>query len=337
VTGVQTCALPISLTALQVQGFLFRARNFLAPSSPAAGQPAPPPNYPAAQAFAEEALKRDPQNAEAQALRKKAIGIRAVTIGAEGDAAEVVAQPIADALGQRLERPGPGENLGRTPIKDREMSPGLYLLTFYRSGQAAQEATLLVARESDPVLRLTLNCADRNMVLIPAGTVPVPATGNVQVPAFAMDRYEFPNRAGHMPTANVQTLLEARALCEKEGKTLCTPAQWLRACMGDDLRKWPYGQNYVTGACATGFDPDAQKTPFPSGWFPRCRTPEGVYDMSGNLAEWTDGDGDSEIVVGGNWTDSVRWGDTYISCRAREVPALVNRERAGVRCCKNAK
>jgi hypothetical protein len=323
-----------AMNALEVERFLFKARSFLNPP-PLEGQPAPPPNYPAALAFAEEALARDPLNAEALSIKKKAIGIRAVTITASGGQAEVTAQPLADSLGQRLAQPGQPVALGRTPIREREMSPGLYLLSFQRAEGSVQEATLLVSRDSDPALQITLNCPDRNMVLIPAGAAALPAVGQVHVPAFAIDRFEHPNQAGVMPTAGIETLLEARALCEKDGKKLCTPAQWTRACMGDEQRKWPYGPNYLPGACATGFDPDAQHASFPSGFFPRCHTPEGVFDMSGNVAEWTDGSEDSEIVLGGNWTDSVRWGDVYISCRAREVPSLANRDRAGVRCCKD--
>jgi eukaryotic-like serine/threonine-protein kinase len=175
------------------------------------------------------------------------------------------------------------------------------------------------------------------MVLIAQGDVTMPVEGKRSVPAFAIDRYEFPNRAGQPPQAGVENLLEARALCERSGKRLCSTAEWFRACMGDEQRKWPYGENYISGACAVGFDPDAQKEPYPSGWFPRCRTLDGVSDMSGNVSEWTDGPEDSEIILGGDWADSLRWAETYISCRARQIPRLINRGRSGVRCCKSAK
>jgi hypothetical protein len=324
------------LNALEVRRFVFKARSFLSPPAPPSGQTATPPNFPAAQAFAEEALARDPQNAEALGIKKKAVGIRAVAISVAGDEAEVTVQPLADGQGRPLERPGPGENLGRTPIKDREMSPGVYLLTFHRPGKEPQEATLLVSRESDPTVRITLNCSEKNMVRIPAGQAVVPVEGSKTVPAFAMDRYEYPNQAGRPPQTGAKSLLEARELCQRAGKSLCTSAQWLRACMGDEGRKWPYGSAYAPGACAVNFDPGAQHSPFPSGWFPRCTTPEGVYDMSGNVSEWTDGDPDREIIFGGDWTDSARW-DNYISCFAHQSPTLINPQRAGVRCCRNLK
>ena len=324
------------LNELEVARFLYKAHKFLEPPTPPFGQAATPPNFPAAQAFAEEALARDPGHAEAIAIKKKAIGIRAVNISANVEA-DVFLRPLADAQGRPLDQAVKPVPLGKTPIRDYEMSPGLYLLTFERPDAEPQETTLLVAREGDPSVRISLGPGERNMVRISQGEVTMPVEGRRTVPAFAIDRYEFPNRAGQVPQHGVESLLEARALCERAGKRLCSTAEWFRACMGDEQRKWPYGESYLSGACAVGFDPDAQREPYPSGWFPRCRTPDGVSDMSGNVSEWTDGPEDSEIILGGDWTDSLRWAETYISCRARQIPRLINRGRAGVRCCKSVK
>jgi formylglycine-generating enzyme required for sulfatase activity len=60
-------------------------------------------------------------------------------------------------------------------------------------------------------------------------------------------------------------------------------------------KRWSYGPAYVAGICATG----SQKTPgcvgggwnacgsntYPTGSFPDCRSPLGVYDLHGNAAE----------------------------------------------------
>lgn len=323
------------LNELEVARFLYKAHKFLDPPSSSLGEAATPPNFPAAQAFAEEALARNPGLAEAIAIKKRAIGIRAVNITASAEA-EVSVRPLTDAQGRPLDLAVKPVLLGKTPIWNHEMSPGLYLLTFERPAAESQETTLLVARDGDPTVHISLRLGDRNMVSIAEGDVVMPVEGKRTVPAFAIDRYEFPNRAGQAPKAGVENLLDARALCENAGKRLCTSAEWFRACMGDDQRKWPYGESYIPGACAAGFDPDAQREPYPSGWFPRCRTPDGVSDMSGNVSEWTDGPEDSEIILGGDWADSLRWAETYISCRARQIPRLVNRGRSGVRCCKSA-
>lgn len=60
-------------------------------------------------------------------------------------------------------------------------------------------------------------------------------------------------------------------------------------------KRWSYGPQYRSGVCATG----SQKTPgcagggwnacgsntYPTGAFPDCRSPLGVYDLNGNAAE----------------------------------------------------
>lgn len=270
------------------------------------------------------------------------MGIRAVSINTQGGTAEVFARLIADAQGNPVPEPqdslpNPGEAIGWTPIKDHELPPGLWVLTFKRQGFEPQEATLLVSRDSDPAVTVDPVASDRNMARIPAGKVSLPLSGRVDVPAFLIDRFEYPNQAGRVPDAGVGTLLEARDLCRKAGKTLCNTAQWLRACMGDGEQKWPYGDSYASGVCATGFDPEAQKRPVPSGSFTNCRNRQGIYDMSGNVSEWTDGEEKDEIIFGGDWTDSIRTPELTISCRARQIPSLINRERTGVRCCKPAK
>jgi len=318
-------------TRLEVEQFVRMARNFLRPQ-PGRAQP----NYDAAKAFAEVALKKDSSHEEAVTIRKKAIGIRSVSIDAQRGAATVSARLLADAQGNPVpERES--ESLGSTPIKNHEMPPGQYVLTFQRASCEPQEATLLVSRDSDPSLSVDPGSTEKNMVRIAAGKISLPQAGREDVPAFFIDRFEYPNQAGRMPEGGVETVLEARDLCRKAGKALCSTKQWLRACMGDAENKWSYGESYISGLCATGFDPESQKRPFPSGAFTLCRNKAGLYDMSGNVAEWTDGDEADEIVYGGDWTDSVRTPELTISCRARQIPELINKERAGVRCCKPAK
>jgi sulfatase modifying factor 1 len=169
--------------------------------------------------------------------------------------------------------------------------------------------------------------------------VQLPYEDPKMVPAFAIDRFEFPNRAGEVPQAGVATMAEAIGLCRSKGKELCTSAQWVRACAGDAKRSFPYGEGYISQACAAGMDREAQHSPLVSGLYSRCRTPEGVYDMSGNDSEWTEGPSDKEIIFGGDWTSPTQYAKDFLSCRARSLPPPPNgdKERLGVRCCKVAK
>lgn len=311
---------------LEVRRFLQLARGFLAKK-----------NYSAALAFAETALTREPGNREAERLQHNAVGYGRVRLEADGPPAKVWAKPLG--------MEGLGLSLGRTPVRGRELRIGRYVVTTETAAGVRQEATLAVARDKEAVLLLHTSSKEPNMAYVPAGEVLLPeglrevsGEERAKVPAFYIDRFEYPNRAGFPPRHTIGAgLLEIRELCRKQGKKLCTVRQWLRACRGDTVRKWPYGSSYLSGVCAGGFYPEDRKTPFRSGEKTRCRTARGVYDMSGNMAEWTDAAGKIPgAAYGGDWTSSVRVPDLTLSCTAGELPEGVARERLGFRCCKPA-
>ena len=326
-----------------IRRFVFKAKVFLHPLPARPGDPPPTPNYGAAEFAAQEAVDRDPKNTEARALLREALGVRNVFIdsapAAGAPPCEVYARKILDRLGRAI--PGDsndlGKHIGTLPVKNAELEPGFYVVSFVRGNAPRQQAPLLVTREArnaELTLNLPLDAKDENMALIPAGTVKDFDGKVTRVAAFAVDRYEYPNKPGIEPMAGV-SLIDARERCKRDGKTLCSFAQWQRACSGESGRRFPYGNDYASGACATGFDGNAQTHPLPSGHFPRCRTPEGVYDMAGNAAEWVDGHG--ENMSGGDWTASLKTPELSSSCRT-DVPAEeVGKERRGFRCCKAVK
>jgi len=103
----------------------------------------------------------------------------------------------------------------------------------------------------------------------------------------------------------------AAVACASAGKRLCTDSEWLRACRGPTSTTYPYGDTYVAGACndtravhpvievygpgatfsqAELNDPQLNQladSVDPTGANAACVTAEGVYDMHGNLNEWT--------------------------------------------------
>jgi hypothetical protein len=118
--------------------------------------------------------------------------------------------------------------------------------------------------------RDTVNSCPAGMEFVKVGTT-----------VFCIDRYEWPNKKGAVPRAYI-SVYQAMDSCASVGKRLCTSDEWTIACMGPYGWKYPYGASYEPYACVTN-----DTTPRPSGLKPECRGYFGVFDMSGNAAEWT--------------------------------------------------
>ncbi|RYZ10030.1 MAG: hypothetical protein EOO73_00140 [Myxococcales bacterium] len=148
----------------------------------------------------------------------------------------------------------------------------------------------------------------------------------------------------------------ARRICESAGKRLCSPAEWVTACKGQNATKYPYGDRYEEGTCnvfreshpAVVLYGDASKNHLDprlnlaegaagpllrkTGGTPLCRSVWGqdaIYDMVGNLDEWVDDPGGA--FQGGFYARSTREG-----CDARITvhPPPYSDYSLGTRCCK---
>lgn len=95
---------------------------------------------------------------------------------------------------------------------------------------------------------------------------------------------------GQYPVVLV-TWIAAEAFCVDRGGHLPTETQWERAARGTERRKYPWGAS-APEATGTIFAPRAPTSPFaPTPRQPsdrtQDRTPEGVFDLAGNVSEWT--------------------------------------------------
>ncbi|MBS2016044.1 MAG: SUMF1/EgtB/PvdO family nonheme iron enzyme [Deltaproteobacteria bacterium] len=171
---------------------------------------------------------------------------------------------------------------------------------------------------------------------------------------FCMDRFEYPNVLGQNPII-VVTFREAEALCKKSKKRLCTENEWTFACEGEEVRPYPYGYTRDSSACVV----DRNWRPFtegalsprdgsrardeldrlwqaePSGSRGACRSPFGVYDMTGNVDEWTRtvrSTGFGSILKGGYWGP--------VRARCRPATRAHNEDfvayQQGFRCCADS-
>jgi formylglycine-generating enzyme required for sulfatase activity len=193
---------------------------------------------------------------------------------------------------------------------------------------------------------VTLGCP-ADMALIPAGQVdsewsalwskePPPVGLARAVPAFCIDRYEYPNRAGVVPLTHV-CWQDAQRLCGRAGKRLCREDEWELACtMG---RRWAYayGPERVAQRCNADWPVGTKQAIAPSGSRAECRNSYGVFDLNGNVSEWVattvDGIGGANGVLRGDtaWISEEYGG----SCWSRHGHPLTADEVPddGFRCC----
>ncbi len=149
--------------------------------------------------------------------------------------------------------------------------------------------------------------------------------------AFCIDVYESPDRRGARPTALV-TYAQAERSCRRRGQRLCREDEWERACKGPDDLRFPYGKNFVASACDTaGSDLNARPVSG-TGTHRECVSGFGVFDLAGNVAEWTSSTfAEGERVVKGG---SAAQPDYDSRCAARAGKSPRTRDRMiGFRCC----
>jgi hypothetical protein len=148
---------------------------------------------------------------------------------------------------------------------------------------------------------------------------------------------------------------QAEAACHAAGKRLCHPVEWRAACGGSEGTAYPYGPARIAGKCHdSGASPmltfhsatmkrgwgldelndprnnQLEGTVAKTGAFPDCVSDQGVYDMVGNLDEWTaDPNG---TFQGGYWLDTSQHGE---GCAYRTIAhGYEYRDYStGFRCC----
>lgn len=158
--------------------------------------------------------------------------------------------------------------------------------------------------------------------------------------------------ANAVPQAYIDGVTAARA-CARSGKRLCSDGEWLRACRGAAGFTYPYGDRRLSGTCNDArathpavelfgdrADPFAHLDSACINQLPNgldrtgdnagCVSADGVYDMMGNLHEWTADP--AGTFRGGYYVDTYRNGEGCLY-RTTRHDAGYSDYSTGFRCC----
>jgi formylglycine-generating enzyme required for sulfatase activity len=171
---------------------------------------------------------------------------------------------------------------------------------------------------------------------------PTPCKGAKQHMRYCIDRYEYTPKGWSLPLVNV-SWGEAQNICGAMDKRLCREEEWEFACEGPEALPYPYG--YVRDGAACNHDLDDLFDPrqklrdrrVPPESLPRCKSPFGVFNLVGNVDEWTtreSRDPPWRSILRGGW-----WLTGRNRCRAatESHSEIYAGSQTSFRCCKAAR
>jgi len=233
----------------------------------------------------------------------------------------------------------------------------------------------------------TVRGDDTSMAAIPAGEFSMGLDGvaalederprhKVHLDAYSMDMYEvtvaryarFLAATHRDPPAYWETVKlvehgdrpvigvdweDAQAYCHWAGKRLPTEAEWEKAARGTDERPYPWGVQKPASDLANhglGARFSYEQVLQPVGTYEKGKSPYGLFDMGGNVWEWTqdwyEGNyyekspkknpsgpelGQFKVLRGGSWSDMAKYMLTYGRFK---LPPGTRNSYTGFRCAR---
>ncbi len=154
---------------------------------------------------------------------------------------------------------------------------------------------------------------------------------------FCIDRDEYVAEGEVLP-ANFQSWTRARKSCAALGKRICMESEWNFACEGEDMQPYPYGWERDATACNADHSDivddkgELKDRRARADEYPRCVSPFGVRNLSGNLEEFVTRDDARPTAPA---MKGAYWQPGRNHCRAAQTAhdGYYNGMETGFRCC----
>ncbi len=175
-----------------------------------------------------------------------------------------------------------------------------------KQDQAKKRTTATTAKTTTeaPALAPSLSFPSGDMVLVPGGPAKIGQNGETRnVGDFYMDKTEVSNEAytefcretgsctppGGAPKFPVVDVSyrDAENFAKWTGKRLPTEEEWEKAARGTEGFKYPWGDAGDPTYANVKDNPEAKGRLMPVGAFAKGRSPYGLFNMFGNVSEWT--------------------------------------------------
>lgn len=145
---------------------------------------------------------------------------------------------------------------------------------------------------------------------------------------------QYPRGKGLHPVAGVN-LHDALAFCEWLDARLPSEEEWEKAARGWDGRTYPWGEDWLDGLYCNNWEAKVGGTS-PVDRYPQGVSPFGVWDMVGNVWEWTNSEYQGpfmHVLRGGSWKE---FGSFAVRVTVRSWLWLEeSREDVGFRCARS--